>query len=148
MPIINRFSEMLPEISTWRRNIHAHPELRFQERRTAAFVASKLKEFGCNEVVEGFGETGVVGVIQGKSNSSGKIIGFRADMDALPIQEVNDLPHASTVPGKMHACGHDGHTSMLLGAAKYLAETRNFDGKVLLAFQPAEESFTKLVALI
>ena len=139
MAIINRFAEMLSEISTWRRNIHAHPELRFQEHRTAAFVASKLKEFGCNEVVEGFGETGVVGVIQGKCNSSRKTIGFRADMDALPIQEVNDLPHASTVPGKMHACGHDGHTSMLLGAAKYLAETRNFDGKVLLAFQPAEE---------
>ena len=123
----------------WRRDIHAYPELRFQEHRTAAFVASKLKEFGCDEVVTGFGETGVVGVIYGKSDSSGNTIGFRADMDALPIQEATDLPHASTIPGKMHACGHDGHTSMLLGAAKYLAETRNFDGKVVLAFQPAEE---------
>ena len=139
MPVINRFAEMLPEISAWRRDIHAHPELRFQEHRTAAFVASKLREFGCDEVVTGFGETGVVGVINGKSGAGGKTIGFRADMDALPIQEATNLPHASTIPGKMHACGHDGHTAMLLGAAKYLAETRNFDGSVVLAFQPAEE---------
>lgn len=139
MAILNRFSEMLEEISTWRRDLHAHPELRFEEYRTAAFVASKLKEFGVDEIVTGFGGTGVVGVIHGQNNTSGRSIGFRADMDALPIQEVNDLPHASTIPGKMHACGHDGHTSMLLGAAKYLAETRNFDGKIVLAFQPAEE---------
>ena len=139
MPVINRFAEMLPEISAWRRDIHAHPELRFEEHRTAALVAQKLKEFGCDEVVTGFGGTGVVGVINGKSNASGRTIGFRADMDALPIEEATGLPHASTVPGKMHACGHDGHTSMLLGAAKYLAETRNFDGRVVLAFQPAEE---------
>ena len=139
MAILNRFSEMFEEISTWRRDLHAHPELRFEEYRTAAFVASKLKEFGVDEVVTGFGGTGVVGVIHGQNNTSGRSIGFRADMDALPIQEVNDLPHASTIPGKMHACGHDGHTSMLLGAAKYLAETRNFDGKIVLAFQPAEE---------
>ncbi|MEX5600816.1 M20 aminoacylase family protein [Pseudophaeobacter sp. C1-32P7] len=139
MPVLNRFAEMLPEVSAWRRDIHAHPELRFQEHRTAALVASKLKEFGCDEIVTGFGETGVVAVINGKSNTSGKTIGFRADMDALPIQEATNLPHASTVPGKMHACGHDGHTSMLLGAAKYLAETRNFDGRIVLAFQPAEE---------
>ena len=139
MPVINRFAEMLPEISAWRRDIHAHPELRFEEHRTAAFVASKLREFGCDEVVTGFGGTGVVGVIIGKSGSGGKTIGFRADMDALPIHESTGLPHASTIPGKMHACGHDGHTSMLLGAAKYLAETRNFDGAVVLAFQPAEE---------
>ena len=137
--ILNRFSEMFEEISTWRRDLHAHPELRFEEYRTAAFVASKLKEFGVDEIVTGFGGTGVVGVIHGQNNTSGRSIGFRADMDALPIQEVNDLPHASTIPGKMHACGHDGHTSMLLGAAKYLAETRNFDGKIVLAFQPAEE---------
>ena len=130
---------MFEEISTWRRDLHAHPELRFEEYRTAAFVASKLKEFGVDEIVTGFGGTGVVGVIHGQNNTSGRSIGFRADMDALPIQEVNDLPHASTIPGKMHACGHDGHTSMLLGAAKYLAETRNFDGKIVLAFQPAEE---------
>lgn len=139
MPVINRFAEMLPEISAWRRDIHAHPELRFEEHRTAALVASKLKEFGCDEVITGFGDTGVVGVINGKSGSAGKTIGFRADMDALPIQEATNLPHASTIPGKMHACGHDGHTSMLLGAAKYLAETRNFTGTVVLAFQPAEE---------
>ena len=139
MAILNRFSEMFEEISTWRRDLHAHPELRFEEYRTAAFVASKLKEFGVDEVVTGFGGTGVVGVIHGQNDTSGRSIGFRADMDALPIQEVNDLPHASTIPGKMHACGHDGHTSMLLGAAKYLAETRNFDGKIVLAFQPAEE---------
>ena len=139
MAILNRFSEMFEEISAWRRDLHAHPELRFEEYRTAAFVASKLKEFGVDEIVTGFGGTGVVGVIHGQNNTSGRSIGFRADMDALPIQEVNDLPHASTIPGKMHACGHDGHTSMLLGAAKYLAETRNFDGKIVLAFQPAEE---------
>ena len=139
MAILNRFSEMFEEISTWRRDLHAHPELRFEEYRTATFVASKLKEFGVDEIVTGFGGTGVVGVIHGQNNTSGRSIGFRADMDALPIQEVNDLPHASTTPGKMHACGHDGHTSMLLGAAKYLAETRNFDGKIVLAFQPAEE---------
>ena len=139
MAILNRFSEMFEEISTWRRDLHAHPELRFEEYRTAAFVASKLKEFGVDEIVTGFGGTGVVGVIHGQNNTSGRSIGFRADMDALPIQEVNDLPHASTIPGKMHACGHDGHTSMLLGAAKYLAETRNFDGMIVLAFQPAEE---------
>ena len=139
MAILNRFSEMFEEVSTWRRDLHAHPELRFEEYRTAAFVASKLKEFGVDDIVTGFGGTGVVGVIHGQNNTSGRSIGFRADMDALPIQEVNDLPHASTIPGKMHACGHDGHTSMLLGAAKYLAETRNFDGKIVLAFQPAEE---------
>jgi amidohydrolase len=139
MPVFNRFADLLPEISAWRRDIHANPELRFQEHRTAAFVAAKLREFGCDEVVTGFGETGVVGVINGRSSASGRTIGFRADMDALPIQEATNLPHASTVPGKMHACGHDGHTAMLLGAAKYLAETRNFDGRVVLAFQPAEE---------
>lgn len=139
MPVLNRFAEMLPEISAWRRDIHAHPELRFEEHRTAAFVASKLEEFGCDEVVTDFGGTGVVGVINGETGSTGKTISFRADMDALPIQEATGLPHASTFPGKMHACGHDGHTSMLLGAAKYLAETRNFDGRVVLAFQPAEE---------
>lgn len=106
MPVINRLAEMLPEISAWRRDIHAHPELRFQEHRTAALVALKLKEFGCDEVVTGFGETGVVGVIHGKSGAAGKTIGFRADMDALPIEEATNLPHTSTVPGKMHACGH------------------------------------------
>ena len=139
MAVLNRFSEMLPEISSWQRDIHAHPELRFQEQRTAAFVASKLKEFGCDGVVTGFGQTGVVAVIYGKSDSLNNTISFRAYMDALPIQKATDLPHTSTIPKKMHACGHDGHTSMLLGTAKYLAETRNFDGKVVLAVQPAEE---------
>jgi len=139
MAILNRFSEMFEEISTWRRDLHAHPELRFEEYRTAAFVASKLKEFGVDEIVTGFGGTGVVGVIHGQNNTSGRSIGFRADMDALPIQEVNDLPHASTIPGKMHACGHDGHTAMLLGAAQYLSNHREFRGSVVFIFQPAEE---------
>ena len=102
-------------------------------------MAELLREFGCDEVVEGFGGTGVVGVIRGRETGSGRVIGYRADMDALPIEEATGLEHASTVPGKMHACGHDGHTSMLLGGAKYLCETRNFDGTVILAFQPAEE---------
>ncbi len=139
MPTRNRFAEMSAEITKWRRDIHAHPELRFEELRTANKVADLLRDFGCDEVVTEFGQTGVVGVIHGRSQSSGKVIGFRADMDALPIPEATGLPHASTHPGIMHACGHDGHTAMLLGAAKYLAETRNFDGKVVLIFQPAEE---------
>lgn len=139
MPARNRFAELHDEITEWRRDFHAHPELRFQEHRTAAKVADLLSSFGCDEVVSGVGQTGVVGVIHGRTRASGKIIGFRADMDALPIPETTGLPHASQHPGVMHACGHDGHTSMLLGAAKYLAETRNFDGSVVLIFQPAEE---------
>ena len=139
MPIKNRLSELHAEIVGWRRDIHAHPELRFEEHRTAALVAEQLRGFGCDEVVTGVGKTGVVGVIRGQQNTTGMTIGFRADMDALPLQEITDLPHASTHPGKMHACGHDGHTAILLGTAKYLAETRNFDGTVVLIFQPAEE---------
>ena len=139
MPVKNRFSELQKEIVGWRRDIHAHPEIRFNEHRTAALVEGKLREFGCDEVVSGMGQTGVVGVIRGRQNTQDKVIGFRADMDALPLQEKTGLPHASTNPGVMHACGHDGHTAMLLGAAKYLAETRNFDGTVVLIFQPAEE---------
>ena len=139
MPVKNRFSELQKEIVGWRRDIHAHPEIRFNEHRTAALVEDKLREFGCDEVVSGMGQTGVVGVIRGRQNTQDKVIGFRADMDALPLQEKTGLPHASTNPGVMHACGHDGHTAMLLGAAKYLAETRNFDGTVVLIFQPAEE---------
>ena len=139
MPTRNRFAELHSEIAGWRRDIHAHPELRFEEHRTAKLVADLLTDFGCDEVVTGFGKTGVVGVIHGRAKGSGKVIGFRADMDALPIPETTGLPHASTNPGVMHACGHDGHTAMLLGAAKYLAETRNFDGSVVLIFQPAEE---------
>jgi len=138
MPIVNRIAAMQPEIAAWRQDIHAHPELMFDVQRTAASVAEKLKAFGCDEVVPGIGRTGVVGVIRG-GRPGDKVVGLRADMDALPIEEANDLPYKSTVPGKMHACGHDGHTAMLLGAAKYLAETRNFAGTAVLVFQPAEE---------
>lgn len=139
MPIINRVADLADEISAWRRDFHENPELLFDVHRTAGIVAEKLKSFGCDEVVTGLGRTGVVGVIKGRSNNSGKVIGLRADMDALPIEEATNAPHKSKVPGKMHACGHDGHTAMLLGAAKYLAETRNFDGTAVVIFQPAEE---------
>ncbi|WP_411889981.1 M20 aminoacylase family protein [Yoonia sp. SDW83-1] len=139
MPVKNRFAELLPEITAWRRDLHENPEILFETHRTSAIVADKLKEFGCDEIVTGIGRTGVVGVINGKSDSSGKVIGLRADMDALPIHEQTGLDYKSKVDGAMHACGHDGHTAMLLGAAKYLAETRNFDGKVVVIFQPAEE---------
>lgn len=139
MPIKNRFAELQPEISAWRRDLHAHPELLFDTHRTAELVAGKLTAFGCDEVVTGIGRTGVVGVIKGKSDSEGRVVGLRADMDALPIPEETGVEYASTVPGKMHACGHDGHTAMLLGAAQYLCETRNFDGTAVVIFQPAEE---------
>jgi amidohydrolase len=139
MPPKNRFAELLPEITAWRRDFHEHPELLFDVQRTAAKVAELLRSFGCEEVVEGIGRTGVVGVIKGKTDTSGRVIGLRADMDALPIIEATGVPYASKTPGKMHACGHDGHTAMLLGAAKYLAETRNFDGTTVVIFQPAEE---------
>ncbi|MFO1175665.1 MAG: M20 aminoacylase family protein [Paracoccaceae bacterium] len=139
MPVKNRFAELLPEITAWRRDIHENPELLFEVHRTAAKVAGLLRDFGCDEVVEGIGRTGVVGVIRGRTDGKGRVIGLRADMDALPIHEQTGSPHASKTPGKMHACGHDGHTAMLLGAAKYLAETRNFDGTAVVIFQPAEE---------
>ncbi|HVV60997.1 MAG TPA: M20 aminoacylase family protein [Pseudolabrys sp.] len=140
MPIVNRIADMHDDITTWRRDLHAHPEILYDVHRTAGSVAEKLKAFGCDEVVTGIGRTGVVGVIRGrKGDKSGKVIGLRADMDALPLDEVTDLPYKSTNPGKMHACGHDGHTAMLLGAARYLAETRNFDGTAVVIFQPAEE---------
>jgi len=139
MPVLNRVAEFQAEIAAWRQDLHAHPELLFDVERTAEFVAGKLDEFGCDAVVTHIGRTGVVGIIEGKSNRSGRTIGLRADMDALPITEATGKPYASSVPGLMHACGHDGHTAMLLGAAKYLCETRNFDGKVALVFQPAEE---------
>ncbi|WP_299651574.1 M20 aminoacylase family protein [uncultured Jannaschia sp.] len=138
MPVKNRFAEMLPEITAWRRDLHENPEILFDTHRTSGLVAERLRAFGCDEVVEGIGRTGVVGVIRGRTDS-GKAIGLRADMDALPIHEQTGAPHASKVPNAMHACGHDGHTAMLLGAAQYLAETRNFDGTVILIFQPAEE---------
>jgi len=139
MPIINRMAELHEEITEWRREIHSNPELMYDVHETAANVAQKLKAFGCDEVVTGIGKTGVVGLINGRQKSSGHVVGLRADMDALPIEEVTDRPYKSKTPGKMHACGHDGHTAMLLGAAKYLCETRNFDGSVAVIFQPAEE---------
>jgi amidohydrolase len=138
MPIVNRIADLHAEITAWRRDIHAHPELLYDVHRTAASVAEKLKSFGCDEVVTGLGRTGVVGVIRGRK-AGGKVVGLRADMDALPIAEATNLPYRSTVPGKMHACGHDGHTAMILGAAKYLADTRNFAGTAIMIFQPAEE---------
>jgi hippurate hydrolase len=138
MPIVNRVADLAADITAWRRDLHAHPELLYDVHRTAAAVAEKLTAFGCDEVVGGIGRTGVVGVIRGRKGT-GKTIGLRADMDALPIEEATGLPYASTVPGKMHACGHDGHTAMLLGAARYLAETRNFAGTAVVIFQPAEE---------
>ncbi|QBF31312.1 M20 aminoacylase family protein [Thalassococcus sp. S3] len=139
MPVKNRLAELHDEITEWRRDIHQHPEILFDTHRTSALVAEKLKEFGCDDVVTGIGRTGVVGVIKGTSDSAGKVIGLRADMDALPIEEQTGVEYASKTPGAMHACGHDGHTAMLLGAAKYLAETRNFDGTAIVIFQPAEE---------
>ena len=142
MPVKPFFTAHHAEITDWRRDIHAHPELLFDTHRTAALVAEKLREFGCDEVVEGIGRTGVVGVIRGQGAQPGndaRTIGLRADMDALPIPEATGVPYASKTPGVMHACGHDGHTAMLLGAAKYLCETRDFSGSCVVIFQPAEE---------
>ena len=127
------------EVTRWRRDFHENPETLYEVHRTAGIVAEKLRAFGCDEVVPGIGRTGVVGVIHGRNGAGGKVVGLRADMDALPIEEETNLPHRSKVSGKMHACGHDGHTAMLLGAAKHLAATRDFDGTVVLIFQPAEE---------
>src|SRR5579864_5870075 len=151
MPIVNRVADLHPEITAWRRDIHQHPELLYDVHRTAAFVADRLREFGCDEVATGLGRTGVVGVIRGRKPAGGgdiKVIGLRADMDALPIEEATHLPYASKTPGKMHACGHDGHTAMLLGAARYLAETRNFAGDAVVIFQPAEEGGAGAKAMI
>ena len=148
MPVINRFADFHEEITAWRRDLHEHPELLYDVHRTAKTVAQRLGEFGVDEVVSGLGRTGVVGIIKGKSNTSGKVVGLRADMDALPIKEATGKPYASKTDGKMHACGHDGHTAMLLGAAKYLAETRNFDGTVAVIFQPAEEGGAGAKAMI
>lgn len=127
------------DVVAWRRDLHAHPELQFEVHRTAALVAARLSEFGCDEVVTGIGRTGVVGVIRGKRQASGRAIGLRADMDALPIEEESGVPWASTTKGVMHACGHDGHTAMLLGTARELTRTRQFDGTAVMVFQPAEE---------
>ena len=149
MPIINRVADLQPDIMAWRRDLHAHPEVMYDVHRTAAFVAGQLRAFGCDEVVTGMGQTGVVGVIKGrKPGGKGGVIGMRADMDALPIEEETNLPYASKTPGKMHACGHDGHTAMLLGAAQYLAETRNFAGDAVVIFQPAEEGGAGALAMI
>src|SRR6187399_3119918 len=150
MPIVNRVADLQPDIQAWRRDIHENPELLYEVHRTAAFVADRLREFGCDEVATGLGKTGVVGVIKGKQPGKGeiKVIGLRADMDALPIEEATNLPHASKTPGLMHACGHDGHTAMLLGAARYLAETRNFAGDAVVIFQPAEEGGAGAVAML
>ncbi len=151
MPIVNRVADLQPDIQAWRRDIHEHPELLYDVHRTAALVADRLREFGCDEVITGLGRTGVVGRIKG-SKPAGKgdirVIGLRADMDALPIHEETNLPYASRTPGKMHACGHDGHTAMLLGAARYLAETRNFAGDAVVIFQPAEEGGAGAVAML
>ena len=140
MPIINRIAEFHEEMTAWRRDLHAHPELSLQEVRTSGVVQQRLREFGVDEVITGLARTGVVGVIRGRGGDSARAVGLRADMDALPIEEATGLDYASRNPGVMHACGHDGHTTMLLGAAKYLAETRNFDGTVYVIFQPAEEN--------
>jgi amidohydrolase len=151
MPIINRVADLQPDIQAWRRDIHQHPELLYDVHRTAAFVANRLREFGCDEVATGLGRTGVVGVIKGRKPAGKgdlRVIGLRADMDALPIVEATDLPYASKNPGLMHACGHDGHTAMLLGAARYLAETRNFAGDAVVIFQPAEEGGAGAAAMI
>lgn len=148
MPKSDVVAALVPEITAIRRDFHRHPELMYDVHRTAGIVAEKLKEWGVDEVVTGIGQTGVVGVIRGKGQASGKVIGMRADMDALPIHEQTNLDHRSTVPGKMHACGHDGHTAMLLGAARYLAETRDFDGTAVVIFQPAEEGGAGAKAMI
>ena len=148
MPVINRVAGLADEVSAWRRDFHQHPELLYEVHRTAGRVAEQLRGFGVDEVVTGLGRTGVVGVIKGRSDGSGRVIGLRADMDALPIVEATDVPYKSKTPGLMHACGHDGHTAMLLGAAKYLAETRNFDGTAVVIFQPAEEGGAGALAMV
>ena len=148
MPIVNRVAAMHEEVTAWRRDLHEHPEIGFDVHRTAGIVADKLRSFGCDEIVPGIGKTGVVGIIKGRKAGSGKVVGLRADMDALPILEATGVPYASKTAGKMHACGHDGHTAMLLGAAKYLCETRNFDGTVVVVFQPNEEGLTGSLAML
>ena len=139
MAVINRIAGFADEMAAWRQHLHAHPELGLNCHKTAAFVVDRLREFGITEIETGIAESGVVAVIDGRAPQGGPVIGLRADMDALPIAEATGLDYASRVPGAMHACGHDGHTAMLLGAAKYLAETRNFAGRVVVIFQPAEE---------
>ncbi|OHV82076.1 M20 aminoacylase family protein [Rhizobium sp. LCM 4573] len=146
MPILNRAAELQDEVSGWRRYLHENPEILYDVENTAAFVAAKLKEFGVDEIVTGIGRTGVVGIIRGQG--AGRTIGLRADMDALPLTEITGKPWASKTAGRMHACGHDGHTAMLLGAARYLSETRRFNGAIALIFQPAEEGGAGALAMI
>jgi amidohydrolase len=147
MPVLNRIADQAGEVAEWRRYLHQYPELLYEVHETAKTVTEKLKAFGCDEVVPGIGRTGVVGVIKGNKPSD-KVIGLRADMDALPLDEITGLPYASKIKGKMHACGHDGHTAMLLGAARHLCETRNFAGTAIVIFQPAEEGGAGAKAMI
>ena len=137
MPIINRIANFAEDMNQWRQELHSNPELKFDCYETASFIVERLKEFGINEIHTGIAKTGIVAIINGKKD--GETIGLRADMDALPLQEIKDHPYKSKKDGIMHACGHDGHMTMLLGAAKYLNETKNFSGKVALIFQPSEE---------
>jgi amidohydrolase len=148
MPIRSAINDLVPDARAWRREIHQNPELMYDVEGTAAFVAERLRAFGCDEVKTEIGRTGVVGVIHGAKGSSSRAIGLRADMDALPIEEETNLPYRSKIPGKMHACGHDGHTAMLLGAAQRLAQTRDFAGKAVVIFQPAEEGGAGAMAMI
>ncbi len=148
MSIHSAIQAIVPDAQQWRREIHRNPELLYDLPRTSNFVAERLREFGCDEVRTGLGKTGVVAVIRGHKGEGKRTIALRADMDALPIEETTNLPYRSTVPGKMHACGHDGHTAMLLGAARYLAETRDFAGNAVLIFQPAEEGGAGAKAMI
>lgn len=148
MPIVNRIAEFHEEITQWRRDLHTNPELMYDLPETAKTLEDRLKSFGCDDVVTGLGRTGVVAVIKGRKNTSGRVVGLRSDMDALPIEETTGKTYRSKNPGKMHACGHDGHMAMLLGAAKYLTETRNFNGTAVLIFQPAEEGGAGAKAMI
>jgi amidohydrolase len=148
MPIRSAINDLVPEVRTWRRELHQNPEIMYDVEETAKFVADRLRAFGCDEVKTAIGRTGVVGVIHGARGSSSRSIGLRADMDALPIAEETNLPYRSKVPGKMHACGHDGHTAMLLGAAQRLAQTRDFSGAAIVIFQPAEEGGAGAMAMI
>jgi amidohydrolase len=148
MPIASAVQDLVADAQTWRRDIHQNPELLYDVELTASYVADRLAAFGCDEVVTSIGRTGVVGVIRGAKGKSKRAIGLRADMDALPIEEQTNLPYRSRIPGKMHACGHDGHTAMLLGAARRLAQTRNFAGDAVVIFQPAEEGGAGAMAMI
>lgn len=147
MPVLNRAAELQQEVTGWRQHIHENPGILYEVEETAAFVEEQLRTFGVDEIVTGLGRTGVVGIIRGQ-HAGNRVIGLRADMDALPLEEITGKTYASKFPGKMHACGHDGHTAMLLGAAKYLAETRNFAGSVALIFQPAEEGGRGALAMV